>query len=561
MHALNLGRQMASVQTDAPAARPADRASSSLRERLKQKTPLYTTIVILIGSALLLFTRLGHYPLWDDEAITAMTARGVWHTGDTSARVDDHNILAYRNGLLIRHFADRYTPPFQFYLIAPFIGLFGESSFVCRLPFAICGMLTVVVMLRWLWRWRPSPLVWWTATVAILSSAEFFLFFRQCRYYGLAAFLSTMVAYLYVNHDGRRRSTVFLSIALFVLLASQYLNYAAAVACLVVDYALWGRRRRAFTPADWAILLLPQLIVGGIVCSIWNPVAHGSAVYNSGHWLTDRICLLWWNWRDMLASDFVVVPLLLMCPLLFLLYRQNTALLRAPLALVVSLTVVTMCVGSAGTSIGGNAEVRYLAPLLPLCIAIAVVAVAGMSPWSPRVKTIAIGIAVLSMVLQPIPNGSRPVFGSSALGYYRELIHPQREPYTPMIEWINAHVAPNESIYIQPDWMMYPLMFRAGHAMYAWQLTDPPKSEEYRNLPEIHFAGRVPPDYLIACGPWRKEIGQIRDSLAARGTHYELADTIHVFWKDEYRPERLWRSFVTIEPKEGEEIYVYRRVK
>src|SRR5450755_4287586 len=84
------------------------------------------TAVILIGSFLLIFVQLGHYPLWDDEAITAMTARGVWRTGDTSAWVDDHNLLAYRNGLLINHFADRYTPPLQFYLLAPFLGLLGE---------------------------------------------------------------------------------------------------------------------------------------------------------------------------------------------------------------------------------------------------------------------------------------------------------------------------------------------------------------------------------------------------------------------------------------------------
>ncbi|HSV14981.1 MAG TPA: hypothetical protein VLI90_12045, partial [Tepidisphaeraceae bacterium] len=65
---------------------------------------------------MLIFARLGHYPLWDDEAITAMTARAVWRTGDTSARVDDHNLLAYRNGLLLRDLKDRFTPPLQFYL-------------------------------------------------------------------------------------------------------------------------------------------------------------------------------------------------------------------------------------------------------------------------------------------------------------------------------------------------------------------------------------------------------------------------------------------------------------
>ena len=106
--------------------------------------------------------------------------------------------------------------------------------------------------------------------------------------------------------------------------------------------------------------------------------------------------------------------------------------------------------------------------------------------------------------------------------------------------------------------MAYPLMFKDGGPIYAWQLIDPPKAE-YANLPDIHFDGRVAPDYLIAFGPFTKEIGKIRATLAQRGIQYEPIETIHAYWKDEYRPERIWRTFVTPEAKPGEEIYIYRR--
>src|ERR1700722_8761019 len=187
-------------------------------------TAKWATAIILIGSVLLIFTRLGHYALWDDEAITAMTGRGVWRTGDTSAWADDHNLVAYRNGLLINHFADRYTPPLQFYLLAPFMGLLGESSFVCRLPFAICGIITVGLMLRWLWRVRPEPIVWWAATFLILTNASFFLFQRQCRYYALATALTVAVAYFYYKWNTARSPVWPLAVALTVLLSAQYLN-------------------------------------------------------------------------------------------------------------------------------------------------------------------------------------------------------------------------------------------------------------------------------------------------------------------------------------------------
>ena len=42
-------------------------------------------LVVFFAAAILLFARLGHYSLWDDEALTALTALGVWRTGDTTA--------------------------------------------------------------------------------------------------------------------------------------------------------------------------------------------------------------------------------------------------------------------------------------------------------------------------------------------------------------------------------------------------------------------------------------------------------------------------------------------
>ena len=67
---------------------------------------------VLVVSSTLLFARLGHYALWDDEAITALTSKSVWQTGDTGATFG-HNILAYRNGLLLRDMKDRATPPLR----------------------------------------------------------------------------------------------------------------------------------------------------------------------------------------------------------------------------------------------------------------------------------------------------------------------------------------------------------------------------------------------------------------------------------------------------------------
>src|SRR5579885_1920033 len=92
--------------------------------------------LLLLAWAFLLFAQLGHYALWDDEALTALSAKAIQATGDTGVLLDHGNIVAYRDGLLIHHFADRSTPPLSAYLCALSFDCFGISAFTARLPFA-----------------------------------------------------------------------------------------------------------------------------------------------------------------------------------------------------------------------------------------------------------------------------------------------------------------------------------------------------------------------------------------------------------------------------------------
>ena len=420
---------------------------------------------------------------------------------DTSARVDDHNYLVYRNGLLVRDLKDRFTPPLQFFLLAPVIGLLGDGNLAIRLPFAVCGAITVAILLRWMWRSaRPTPLLWWAAAFVLLTNVEFFLFFRQCRYYGLAMALTTGAAYLYCHRTGRTRGIVGLSAALAALLAAQYLDYAAAVGCLVVDYAVWGRRDRRITWPQWAVLLVPQLVVGAVVCSIWNPVArqHAAGPTPVDHrWLSDHLRVLWLNGRDLLASGFVVLPLVAACPLLWF-KRRSSWLLRGPLAIAVYLAVIAVT-GTAAAARGDVAEVRYLAPVIPLCMAVAVTGVwaSGALDARPRNALLLASAATVLVGMTFNVEGSPGVrLTCDPLAFYHELAVPQAEPYTPAIAWVRDHVPAGASVLVSPDYMAYPLMLRAPAPTYAWQLSDPPRAD-LAGLPPIHIHGRLPPDYII----------------------------------------------------------------
>src|SRR5439155_18319081 len=98
-------------------------------------------------------------------------------------------------------------------------------------------------------------------------------FARQARYYALVILLSLVISFLYLHWDGRRRTLHALSAASLALLATHYLSYAGLALCLGVDYLLFGRHRKPFTRQDLVLLIASQVLVGGVIAVIYNPLA------------------------------------------------------------------------------------------------------------------------------------------------------------------------------------------------------------------------------------------------------------------------------------------------
>ncbi len=484
--------------------------------------------VLLVGS-ILLFARLGHYALWDDEAITAVTAKGVWQTGDTSARIGN-NVLAYRNGLLLRNMKDRATPPLQFYLAAPFLGLLGDSSLAARLPFAICGLGCVGLMLWWLHRDNAPVIAWLLMSLAILGNVSFFLFCRQARYHGVAMLLSVAVAYSYL-HVRTRRGLLLYAILSVLLLAANYMAFAAVTAMLLLDYLLWGRRRLALRGWDWVIVLLPHVVFGAVIVSIWNPLRLASEPRAQDFsWLKWHATLLWWNVRDLNFCEFGSGALLAAAPIVWLLTR-GLWLGRAILALAVGIIAIS-ALSPQNPSNVTLADVRYLSFLIPLCIAVGVLTLLPIAGFSKVAALLVGGVAFGSNLLN-FSFVTRAPMRSTFYSYVTELIRPVPEPYAPVAQWIREHVKPSQSILVVPDHMMYPLMFHAPSAIYAWQLDYPPP-KELAQLDPIHFSSVIWPDYLVAFGWWTVESNDVK---------YELVEPINVYFRDMYRPELFWRVF------------------
>ncbi len=495
-----------------------------------------------------MFARLGHSALWDDEAPTALGGIGVWRTGDTSA-VIDHNIVAYGAGFELRNMRMRFLPPLMFYLVAPSIGILGRTAFAARLPFAMCGLATIAFIAFWMWRDRASLRTWLVMTIGLLGNVSLILYLRQCRYYAPAILLCTVIAYTYLHWGGSRRILVIMALLLVALLSTTYMAYVVVLLCLLADYLIWHRRQRSLDWRDWLVFLIPQIVLGGLIFAVWNPFGAGRAPNWIGG-LLGRLWLLWLNLRDLNTCEFTVGVLLILAPVIYF-FNKDKWLLRGPLA------ILLFCLGTSlvdfHEAVPGQdrcADVRYLAPLIPLCVFVVARVLLALTG---RVKYLLVPLAVVvfgtnvfhggryrpGMDAWPAPprTEAKP-FDSTFVRYILELIDPPPSALAATAEWINHNVSTRRSIWVVPDYMTLPLMFHAPEAMYAWQLKDPPE-ERFKSLPPIHFFGRVPPDYVVILGPNAEHARPALEQLAERGgaTYYRPLHRVDLYWYDFIRPE------------------------
>lgn len=514
---------------------------------------------------MLLFVRLGHYALWDDEAVTALAAEGVWRTGDTSV-VLDHNVVAYRGGLLLKGTHERSTPPLGAYIASPFVGFFGESTFAVRFPFACFGLASVAMILFWLHTLRAGWLTWLLVGMGLIGNVSLWLYCRQCRYYSPAIFSTIVIAYLYLNYSGKRWQLVLLAIASLMLLAANYLNYLALSVCMLLDYAIIGRKRWWLGLKDWLIILLPQIILGAFIVLTWNTLGTGNKAYLEGNSLANRFKLVWMNLRDINNAEYGVGLLFVIAVVLFCFLRKQSWLLRGPLILVAYVTVVSMLSPQVLDATTVFADIRYLAPVIPLCIAIGVLVAREAARIHPVVAVVLGVIAFGSNLLngQWLDGNETP--RSTLYSFLGELSDPPAEPYTPTIDWVNANVAPMQSIWVLPEYMTYPLMFAAPKPVYAWQF-DKELPPAFKNLPPIHLKNREMPQYIIMFAPGPHQVAQVAPgmSININNQRYDVQATLPVFGQDTYRPELFWHRFTGVPMTQelinsGCAVYVFHQV-
>lgn len=488
--------------------------------------------------ALLLLVRLGHYPLWDDEACTALLAEGVWHTGDSTA-VEGRNVMAYGAGKYLDGSRDRVHPPLQEYLMAPFLGAIGRNAFAARLPFAIVGMGVVALILRWAKRDGLTRRQRWILAAMLVGNVALFLYCRQGRYYALGIFCVLWAAYRYLHLPGRagRKDLLGVGVPIGLLPLVSLQAFATFAPLFLVDHVLFGRKRTRWGPAAWGALLAPSALAVTLILWRWNPVGvagNGDFVAN----LPERPTFVWRAMRDLNNAHMGVGALLMAAPLIGF-ARRKIWLVRATIAVVLA-CVLDGLIDPQPLSVTDFAEIRHLAPVIPLTLAIAVGVIDEVWSWKWWAGAAVLVLSATTNVLNwgALQEGTRT--RSVQYLWARELISPPVTSYDVAIGWLNAKVPAGATVGIDPNYMRYPLMFHCPDKVYSWQV-DPRFRAKLPQLEPRQFIGVEAPEYFIEfCYQDDPELGRAEQLV---GHKYERVAESPVYWRDMYRPEITRRRF------------------
>lgn len=195
---------------------------------------LFVVFWLVVGG--LLFFRLGATRAWQDEAEVVMLARRVREFG-LPVTWDGNYLITQENGQDSRIIAgvplwSWYTWG-QYYPVALAFALFGESTFVARLPYALFGLLSLA-MTYWIVRLvgRSRRFAFLTlVAMAFGESGQFFLYSRQTRYYTLTllAVLGLVLGYVLVNRGNRWGTWLFLASGILGFHSTNFVTAGAAL--------------------------------------------------------------------------------------------------------------------------------------------------------------------------------------------------------------------------------------------------------------------------------------------------------------------------------------------
>lgn len=245
-----------------------------------KKSPLLAIIIFTTFIAFLVrFAFLGKIPhgiTWDEAAIgyngfaVVKTFRDEW---------------LIRMPLSFRSFDD-YKAPLPIYISGIFTAILGLSPFSVRLPFAIAGVLTVPIMMLWIYKIFPKKfsLLASTAVGIFLALSPWHMHFTRVGFEsGLSLFFVSSGLLATEIMFSKKRFLSYLAAAVasstFVFSLYTYHSPKLTVPILFVVLVWWYRKKLL---GYWKQILLAGIIGTGLVSGLVYDSLYGKALSRSG---------------------------------------------------------------------------------------------------------------------------------------------------------------------------------------------------------------------------------------------------------------------------------------
>lgn len=522
---------------------------------LRREWPL---VLVLLISAVLLLSRLDLHLFWADEAITAFYSRSIIGPGGGAPVAwDGRNLLAYGGGTsLDDHLRPTSYPMLQFYVAAPFFAVLKSNPTIAgRLPSALLALVTVWMAYVFVLRRTQDRTAALAAALFVGVSVAYLLFARQCRYYALTAFFSLALLMLYPRLRERKLwPWLLFTLCACLLFHAHFLVAATFLGAFALAWLLTERDRPAFLP----------LVAAGVVTIVlsglyWFLVVRGASAGGEPAAPTgwqDRLVLLGWYLRD--ANRAMIFPVLLLPLALYAaLRREGTGWTfdRFPIFLLILIAVQIVLTAllseeTPSRTRAVQADVRYLANLLPLTAVLLGLVAARLWSWRRPVAVGFVAVALLTNLL----TLDLARFKMHLAGYVYEMTHPYLTSTEKVINFLDARAGKDDLVLIEPGYQRDPLIFYLGDRLRFCAVLPAEGEASARQraivTPYVYSADVVPA-WIITFGT-RSVRADIHANLIRCGLQAQKW-VVDAHWQDQSRPELLWHKFEPLpywEPKD-----------
>lgn len=487
--------------------------------------------------------------LWQDEGETAVLAKNTLQFGYPKAfdginRVNPSVPIG-------PHAAWTYHTWLQFYVAAASFWAFGATTMAARLPFALAGVLGVLLAYRVTLALFEHCGIARLTSLFVLCSVPLMLHARQCRYYALAVLGVLWVLWAYLKiHEGRRRAWWWLAAGLLFLFHSHHGAFIPTLAAVVLDSWRRGilplhRRTAVLTVGAFLLLLAPWPFILDISQHqgkfVGRELAHHAQFYlrELNHFV--------------IPLQFFVLAWLLrgIRPLAW--WKTASARHRDALGLVL---LLVGCHLAFFVAVPWQRHFRYLIQIFPLLYLLQAALLwrwlGARRGWLALITVTLIATDLLHysapyLAAQAIPRLQRKIVREHGLvapqsllwEYGHELTHRYRGPLDGIVETLRREAHPGDTVKIPYGEM--PLMFYTG-----LRLEDPNR-----------FATPTSPNWIIPRRDWVSEQFWRSPYFRTIEQQYERLElnVPDLIWEN--RPDPGYHKFRTV--TDAPPLVIYRR--